>query len=244
MKRAPIASEGRDAADWVAYWDGLAEGHLLFREEADTYVARLAEAIPLDGMRVLDFGCGYGFVAEGLAPRVGSLWLWDAAPSMREHARRRLSGASHVHVIDEVAEAPDGGFDLILVNSVIQYMTEAEFLDRLRDWRGRLAPGGRVVVSDLIPPRHSTLADLFALAAFSVRRGYAIRAARCILAERRRYAAMTRARPLYCVGEADLRRLAAMARLDVEVLPRNLSHFPRRLAAVLSAGAGDAGVAP
>src|SRR5439155_648564 len=48
---------------WAAYWDRLEE-HVIFRVEASDYVTRLEAALGLDPRaRVLDFGCGFGFIA-------------------------------------------------------------------------------------------------------------------------------------------------------------------------------------
>ena len=60
---------------------------VLFREQADEYVRNLAGTglLPSTG-RVLDFGCGFGFVARGLSSRVGDLFLWDASENMRRRA--------------------------------------------------------------------------------------------------------------------------------------------------------------
>lgn len=234
--------------DWVAYWDELDEGQLLFREEADEYVRNLAAAVRLDrGMRVLDFGCGYGFVAHGLAPLVGQLFLWDAAESMRACARSHLAGRPNVYILGSpgTSDAPgDPRFDLILVNSVIQYMSEAEFLARLATWCLQLAPGGQVVVSDIIPPDHPPLKDILALLSFSTRRGYLLRALRNVLGERKRYQRMKQMCRLYHVGADQLHRHAAASGLQVKILPRNLTHFPGRITAVFSLGADDRRRAP
>ena len=61
---------------WAAYWDRLEE-HVIFRVEASDYVTRLEAALGLDPRaRVLDFGCGFGFIAELLAPRVAELFAF------------------------------------------------------------------------------------------------------------------------------------------------------------------------
>jgi SAM-dependent methyltransferase len=219
---------------WVSYWEELNEGQLLFRQEADEYVRRLRRALsPPPGAVVLDFGCGYGFVAEGLAPLVGEVYLWDAAESMRRHAARRLVGIANVHLLEKVEPPPGVCFDLILVNSVVQYMTEEELAGWLGRWRLLLAPSGRVVLSDLLPPDHRSLADILSLLRFSLRRGYFFRALRNVLGERKRYQQTVRAHPLLHVGRDRLTQLAAAARLTVTFLPRNLTHFARRYTAVL-----------
>jgi SAM-dependent methyltransferase len=97
---------------------------------------------------------------------VGHLFLWDAAESMLVRARSHLAGHPNVHFLDLSGSSDppeDLRFDLILVNSVVQYMTEDEFLAWLARWREQLAPSGQIVISDLIPPDHPQPADILAL---------------------------------------------------------------------------------
>ncbi len=223
------------AADvWVSYWEELPEGQLLFHPEAEEYVRNLLAAFPLTpSMRVLDFGCGYGFVAESLAPRVGELFLWDAAPSMRRHAAARLARQPNVKLLDPV-DYPGCKLDLVLVNSVVQYMTPDELAGWLRRWRELLAPGGQIVLSDLIPPGHSAVRDLLSLVRFSIRRGYLLRAIRNVLATRKRYQKAEHVRSLYRPGREELQGFARQAGLAIRFLDRNLTHFRKRETAVLT----------
>ena len=81
---------------WNAYWDRL-EQHVIFRVEAADYLRRLKAALGHQrGARVLDFGCGFGFLAELLAPEVTALFVFDASDHMRRQAQRRLVGHANV----------------------------------------------------------------------------------------------------------------------------------------------------
>jgi SAM-dependent methyltransferase len=224
--------------DWPSYWQQLPEGQLLFRPESAEYVRNLTAAVPLTAdMKVLDFGCGYGFIAEELAPRVADYYLWDVAASMREHALARLARLGNVHLLDlsNPEAVPDGlRLDLVLVNSVVQYLQPAELASWLVCWRKLLAEDGQVVLSDLIPPAHGFLADLLSLLWFSVRRGYLFRALWNVAGEHRRYLATRETCPLYRVGRDELQRHARAAGLSVRFLPRNLTHFTGRLTAILT----------
>ena len=128
-----------------------------------------------------------------------------------------------------------GPFELILVNSVVQYMTASELHDWLKRWRPMLAAGGRVILSDLIPPAHSTLGDIVSLLRFGVRRGYLFRAMRGIWKERLRYKTAANQRPLLHVDRAALTADASQLGYSVRFLSRNLTHFSGRMTAVLEA---------
>ncbi len=224
--------------DWIAYWDRLPPGRLLLAPESEEFVRNLTAVFPVTAQkRILDFGCGYGAIAELLARRGATVRLWDAAPAMLRAASERLAGCPNVFEIDltHTSELEAAAFDLILVNSVIQYMTLDEFRDWLKRWRLMLAPGGRVILSDLIPPAHSTLRDVVSVIRFGLRRGYLVRAMRGILAERSRYNAAVRSRPLLHFDRARLVADAADAGYAVSFLRRNLTHFAGRTTAVLEA---------
>jgi trans-aconitate methyltransferase len=226
------------ADTWVTYWDELPEGQLLFRPEADEYVRNLLAAFALTPRtRLLDFGCGYGFVTEALAPRVAECLIWDAAPSMCRHTLARLAHHTTIRWIDLNDHQPEG-LDLILVNSVLQYMTPDELSGWLGRWRSMLAATGQIVLSDLLPPGHGFVKDLFSLLRFSVRRGYLFRAIRNVLATRKRYQQAEHARPLYHPAREELTRMAQSARLQTRFLERNLTHFRGRVTAVLTPGEG------
>jgi SAM-dependent methyltransferase len=220
---------------WDAYWDRLEE-HVIFRVEAADYVARLEAAIGLDAdVRVLDFGCGFGFVAELLAPRVATLFAFDASDHMRRRARLRLAGHANARVLGALAGWPSAlRFDLILVNSVVQYMTREEFHRWLEQWRPMLAPGGRLVLSDLLTHNVEPLREAVDMLVLSARRGCLVRAVRKALGELRHYARTRRVRPLSRVAFADLRERAGQLGLAVDILPSNLTYRQTRVTAVLS----------
>jgi cyclopropane fatty-acyl-phospholipid synthase-like methyltransferase len=224
--------------DWVTYWDRSPAGRLLLAPESEEYVRNLTAEFPITAQaRILDFGCGYGSAAERLAPSGAKVCLWDAAPTMLRSAAQRLSAWKNVSAIDlmNLESREPGPFELILVNSVVQYMTASELHDWLKRWRPMLAAGGRVILSDLIPPAHSTLGDIVSLLRFGVRRGYLFQAMRGIWKERLRYKTAANQRPLLHVDRAALTADASQLGYSVRFLPRNLTHFSGRMTAVLEA---------
>ena len=203
-----------DGAMWESYWEGLNDRQQLFREQSDEYIRNLDSTLGLDSRaRVLDFGCGFGYVAELLAPRVGELFLWDSSANMRRRARLNVAGHQNIRFLDLSDSKPLSGelqFELILVNSVVQYMTFDEFSAWLLRWRNMLAPGGRIVVSDLIPPDYPAIWDIVDLLRLSARRGFLVRAICQALSEIWRYWGVRRARPLSRVGRQDLSQRGGM----------------------------------
>jgi 2-polyprenyl-6-hydroxyphenyl methylase/3-demethylubiquinone-9 3-methyltransferase len=101
------------------------------------------------GGRVLDIGCGTGFLLERLAERGFTGVGVDLSPESVEIARARLAeiGAAD-RLSAEVGSAydpPDGPFDLVTVTDVLEHLEDPRAC--LTAARERLAPGGVVVVS-------------------------------------------------------------------------------------------------
>jgi SAM-dependent methyltransferase len=117
------------------------------------YVARFGE--PARGARVLDFGCGAGWVGIEAAEACGAaeLALFDPSPAMVGLAERnaRGSGVARFEARVGFGESPpfEQSFDFVVSSGV------ASFAPDLEAWLDGLArtvrPGGELVVGDLNP---------------------------------------------------------------------------------------------
>lgn len=232
-------SEQTPAGDdtWRAYWEGIEDRQAVFRIEARDYVARMVDALnPSAATRVLDFGCGFGHTATELSRHVGVVALWDASSAVRQQAVVRVSGLRNIEFLDLQEGASPASvepFDLILVHSVLQYMSPAEIEDWLRRWRGMLSRNGRLVLSDLLTPGPSVLSELTDYLKFAARNGFFWNALIAGMKGTGRYASARRSRPLTTVTHEQLTQWAGAAGLAVQWLPANLSHRKTRATAVL-----------
>jgi SAM-dependent methyltransferase len=217
---------------WNAYWRRLA-CHVTSCAEAALYVERLARVLPpLSDARVLDFGGGFGVAAGLLAPRVRTIVLWDASAAMRHHAAARLVPTPNARVVDDFPEGAT--FDLVLVNSVVQYLPTDDRRAWLARWRSVLAPTGAVVLSD-VPrgERGERLRDLVEILAFHSLQGRLATLLRERVGDVIAYHRAARARPLTTLTPEALRGEAATAGFAVRMLEGSLTCRRRRLAAVL-----------
>lgn len=247
MSRDLIGSDRKKGAafptSWRNYWEvpALASQMHEHRVQSQYYVKELEKAISLDSkMRVLDFGCGFGFVAEELAGKVSEVLLWDASRNMRSRAQQLNASCGNVRLVDlsnEQAIASSPSVDLILVNSVVQYMNREELSIWLTRWRAMLAPNGRVVLSDLLPPiAPSFFFELYEAFVFNVKRGLLLHLlSPATFAGLKRYSKTSQvAEPLLRLGEEALAELAKTAGLSAEIMSKNLTYFSRRLTAVFT----------
>lgn len=105
----------------------------------------------LAGRRVLDFGCGGGWLAVGAAAAGASVVAMDAEPGILAAAGllARLRGVQRrlCPLCRESLPAPDelGRFDLIIAKDVLEHLPEDVAF--LADARRLLAPGGAVVIA-------------------------------------------------------------------------------------------------
>ncbi len=167
--------------NWRDYWNQdtpiyVSERHKVLHYQA---IARdIAELIPSLEAQVLDYGCGEALCADRVAARCRRLYLCDAAPLVRERLRERFGEHPKVEVLapDEAHALPDASLDLVIANSLLQYLSQDELRSLLRLARAKLKADGRLVLADVIPPGVSPMTDAKALLGFAWRGGFLSRA--------------------------------------------------------------------
>jgi SAM-dependent methyltransferase len=185
---------------WREFWEGetpiyvndrhkLLHYRLIARDilqAMDALPARVPQegAAGTDGSRlgfrpvVLDQGCGEALSADEIAARCERLYLCDAAASVRARLNARFAGASNIVVINpvEVADIPESSVDLVVANSLAQYLARPEFASLLRLWRQVLKSQGRLLLADVPVRGVSPVTDALALLRFGWRGGFLIAA--------------------------------------------------------------------
>jgi SAM-dependent methyltransferase len=180
---------------WRDYWNQDTPIYVSERHKVLHYwlIANdIVSLIPSPDAVVLDYGCGEALSANRVAARCGRLFLSDGAPLVRDRLKSRFRKEVRIAVIapEDLDALPDGALDLIVANSVLQYLSLDELRLLLATWRPKLKPGGRLVLADVIPPDVSPLTDARALLAFAWTGGFLTSAllglARTALSEYRR----------------------------------------------------------
>ncbi len=152
---APAADFGADFSGWNSSYDG----EPLPLESMREWQAATAGSIrALRPRRVLEIGAGSGLILSQLAAECEAYWATDFSPAAIEALRRQVAArpelAARVELraqpADDVTGLPEGFFDTVVVNSVVQYFPHAEYLETvLRQAVELLAPGGAVFVGDV-----------------------------------------------------------------------------------------------
>jgi SAM-dependent methyltransferase len=221
--------------DWVAYYDSNHSIYVNGRHR-DVHYARLAEAfaghVPPGATRVLDYGCGEALHAARVAEAAGRLMLAEAGPAVRSRLIARFKDNPRIAVIstDEVAALPPGSVDMVILHSVSQYLSGPEF-DRIASLFHRLlAPGGLLLVGDVVPPAAPVVSDVVALLRFGWQDGFFLAAVagliRTFFSDYRRLRAKM---GLTRYSEQQMAEKLAAAGFTATRAPVNLGHLTTRM---------------
>jgi SAM-dependent methyltransferase len=163
--------------EWVAFWNAENSIYVSARHR-DVHYRRIADDllayVPGPGATVLDYGCGEALHADRVAAAAGRLILSDAAPNVRAALASRFADNPRIEVRtpEDVAALADGSIDLVAMVSVAQYLAPDELDQLLALFRRLLAPQGRLVIADVVPPSLSPLTDAAALLRLAQAQGF------------------------------------------------------------------------
>lgn len=182
---------------WLDYWNGETSIYVSPRHKQAHYEAIARDLVRLiaspqtgaatgigsgtgaaaragAGSRVLDFGCGEALLAHEVARACDHLYLCDGAPSVRDGIAGRTAGIANITVLspEAMAALPAGSLDLVVANSVLQYLDRVTLDGLLATWTRLLSPSGRLVLADVVPPDVSPITDAAALLRLAAANGF------------------------------------------------------------------------
>ncbi|OBA72138.1 SAM-dependent methyltransferase [Mycobacterium sp. 1554424.7] len=116
------------------------------------YDALLESKVPRTARRVLDVGCGDGFLAARLTRRVPDVTALDLDGPVLQRARARFAAAPVNWLQADVmtADLPGAGFDAVLSNAALHHMQDTgAALERLA---ALVSPRGTLAVVTFVKP--------------------------------------------------------------------------------------------
>lgn len=163
--------------DWIDYYDSTHTIYVSRRHRDvhfETIAADIIGYIPSRDATVLDYACGEALSASKVASACGKLILAEPAPGVRGRLIARFAPDTRVRVrsLDELRGMEEASVDLVVMNSVAQYMTPDELDFALATLRRLLRPTGKLVVGDILHPGVGMARDVLALLQFAARHGF------------------------------------------------------------------------
>jgi SAM-dependent methyltransferase len=164
--------------DWISFYDFKHSVIYVNARHRDVHYETIAKDIrdyvPSPSANALDFGCGEATSAHLVAEAAGHLYLVEAAPNVRASLAQRYADNPKISVLtpDEAAAKSDASFDLIVLHSVAQYLSEQELDEKLALFRRLLKPGALLIVGDIVPPKFAAPAAAISLLRFAAANGF------------------------------------------------------------------------
>jgi ubiquinone/menaquinone biosynthesis C-methylase UbiE len=216
--------------DWIAFWDSK---HAIYvnARHLDVHYRRIADDVvryvPSRTASVLDFGSGEAWHADRIAEAAGRLILIDAAPSVRASLLARFGDhpAIEVRSPQDLSTLDDRSIDFVLMHSVAQYLSSAEFSATLVRLRRLLKPGGLLLLGDVLRPDVPVVTDVLTLLSFAAANGFFFAAlAGLVRTARSDYRRLRSTLGLTRYSQADIEARLEAAGFSATRAPANIGH--------------------
>ncbi|MET0676008.1 MAG: class I SAM-dependent methyltransferase [Bradyrhizobium sp.] len=163
--------------EWIDYYDSTHTIYVsrLHRDVHFEIVARdIIGFIGSPDAVVLDYACGEALSAGKVADACAKLYLAEPAPGVRGRLIARFAPNTKIRVrsLDDLTRMAEGSVDLVVMNSVAQYMTPKELDLALAVVCRLLKPAGRLVLGDILRPQVGMARDVVALLKFAATHGF------------------------------------------------------------------------
>src|SRR5258705_12054243 len=163
--------------EWIDYYDSTHTIYAskLHRDLHFQIIARdIIGYISSPNAVVLDYACGEALSAAKVADACSKLFLAEPAPGVRGRLIARFAPNTRIRVrsLDDLRKMEEKSVDLVVMNSVVQYMTPGELDSAFAVVRRLLKPGGRLVVGDILRPEVGMVRDVIALLRFALTHGF------------------------------------------------------------------------
>jgi ubiquinone/menaquinone biosynthesis C-methylase UbiE len=163
--------------DWIDYYDST---HTIYasKRHRDLHFEVIARDIigyiSSPNAVVLDYACGEALFAARVAEACGKLYLAEPAPGVRGRLIARFAPNTKIRVrsLEDLRQMAEKSVDLVVMNSVAQYMTPRELDSALAVIRRLLKPSGRLVLGDILRPEVGMIRDVLALLRFARAQGF------------------------------------------------------------------------
>jgi ubiquinone/menaquinone biosynthesis C-methylase UbiE len=221
--------------DWIDYYDST---HTIYasKRHRDLHFEVIARDIigyiNSPDTVVLDYACGEALSAAKVAGACAMLILAEPAPGVRGRLIARFAPNTKIRVrsLEDLRNMQERSIDLVVMNSVVQYMTAEELDAALAVIKRLLKPTGRLVLGDILRPEIGMPTDVYALLRFAAKHGFLKDALKGLLSTALSDYRQLRSRiGLQRYSEADITARLDRVGLSATRAPFNIGHNPWRM---------------
>jgi amino acid adenylation domain-containing protein/thioester reductase-like protein len=139
-------------------WTSSYTGQPIPESEMQEWLSCTVERIKsLDPKRVLEIGCGVGLILQQVAPQCASYVGTDLSASAISRLRRWVTGRKELEGVQlrhcsaaDLHDVPSASFDTVVLNSVVQYFPDIDYLiGVIRESVRLVRAGGKIFIGDV-----------------------------------------------------------------------------------------------
>lgn len=225
---------------WLDYWerDELWSRSRLWEINSRIFFERVLKLIHIHPQdKILDIGCGSGYLEALLAPRVASITAVDTSEKFVRQTGERCGALTNVSVCKLGKDYTDlsglGKFSVILCHSVVQYYRDFSEVETLiRSAMSVAMPEARILIADLPLKRNffEKVWDGICSLSGAFRGGFAAEMIRMAGQARKGtdYASFAGRHSCLEFSIRDLKRMIAKLGLNAEIVRTSLSIYANR----------------
>jgi SAM-dependent methyltransferase len=167
---------------WLDFWNAPNAIYVSERHRQAHYakiLSGIGRFLPAGGAAVvLDWGCGDALAANDLAQTCRTLLLYDRADTTRRRLFSNYADSPKIRVLDDMklGAVPPASVDLIIVNSVVQYLSRRQFSDALQLFHRLLKSDGKLLIGDVIAPDTPLIGHVTTFLRFAWQNGFFVAA--------------------------------------------------------------------
>ena len=212
-------------SNWTRFWQSERHAFDEVMQLATKYFAKqLCKAFPIqEGVRVLDYGCGPGFLADALLPRKVIFTGTDINEYFINLCKVRYpretfftihtQPGENASLLKKYVQSPS---DYIVLLSISQYLPAPSELEQIiASLKPHLAAGGHIIVADVVDENTQSYRDALSLLSHALRKGKLasfVRFMRYVL--RSEYARVAKTTQLQHISESFMVEMAERLKLS------------------------------
>jgi len=171
-------------SSWTSFWKKPNDAfNRVMNVATDFFYRELTGRYPLKpGDSVLDYGCGPGFLIGNLVNAGIDVTGADINDHFLQQNKARFPAVDFIRISGKPPVTFKKQFDQVILLSIVQYFPSLEDMENVvRDLKGYLKPGGKLIIADVLDENTSPTRDALGIFTQCIRRGRLVAFARFIL---------------------------------------------------------------